>query len=529
MFEGAPPRQGDGVPHCGSVGRPTSRPFASNPGTDLLPSNPQRRSDPVTERLPLQVQHPSAVFSGCLFRGGVYGLSGLSGPPPERATLSDLSLQPPCHHLPTTHAAHTLPLTTLAPPCPLQPHQPLLGTHSPLQTAASLPLSTRTEHTSHPLRLGILAPALHHAAPAAQRYTSLGATTTADFPRPGRPSFATFRASAPRGRSAVDLQAATSLVTALMHRGKVGAQGPIPTFADNLMADLLSVHEGVGDWPVSVLVWGTLRAATADGPSVLRYFRHVAAMLKVHAGWDVMAHPLVVAFAARVREVRGDHVAGTPAVILRDDYFRLLEMIVDPRLRAMLVIAWRRMARIADVLEIRHHGLWLGPSSEQIWIEAPFSKTNATGQWDRYLIVVSPRELLALLPYTQRYPPSTPPLRRPLLFAGITTRLMADTLSALVGRKVGAHTLRRSALTAAIEAGVPVPTAILLSGHTSPQGAAPYILTPDLVTASGMATASAATVLPPVWSSAAPADFRASLLRPVTSLSARLPPQRLPP
>ena len=522
MYEGAPPRQGDGVPHYGPVGWPASRPIASHSDTHFLPPRPQWGTDPITQRLPLPVQYARSVFGGCVFRGGVHSLSGLS---PGRTPIGASSLPPPCHPLPTPHAAPTLPLTTLAPPCLLRPVQPTIGTNFPPRTAPSPPPT----HTIHPLRLGILAPALHHAAPAAQRYTSLGATTTGDFPRPGRPSFATFRASAPRGRSAVDLQAATSLVTALMHRGKIGAQGPIPTFADNLMADLLSVHEGVGDWPVSVLVWGTLRAATADGPSVLRYFRHVAAMLKVHAGWDVMSHPLVVAFAARVREVRGDHVAGTPAVILRDDYFKLLELIVDPRLRAMLVIAWRRMARIADVLEIRYHGLWLGPSSEQIWIEAPFSKTGATGQWDRYLIVVSPRELLALLPYTQRYPPSTPPLRRPLLFAGITTRMMADTLSALVGRKVGAHTLRRSALTAAIEAGVPVPTAILLSGHTSPQGAAPYILTPDLITATGMATASAATVLPPAWSSAAPADFRASLLRPVTSLSARSPPQRLPP
>ena len=257
--------------------------------------------------------------------------------------------------------------------------------------------------TSTALHLQVLAPGLARALPASQR---LPALPFEDFPRPGRPSFATFRNQAPRGRSAGDVWAALDLATGLLNKGRTDSDGPTATFADNLFADLRQIYQTVGDWPVAMVTWGTLRAASADGPSVLRYFRHVAGRVRIEAGADILSHPMVVAFSARIGELRGNHVSGTPAVILQEEYLLLLSTVTDPLLRALIILAWKRMARVADILEVRHQGLWLGPSANQVWVESPFSKTGPTGQWDRYLISLTPTEYLALLPYVGTHPPT---------------------------------------------------------------------------------------------------------------------------
>ena len=93
--------------------------------------------------------------------------------------------------------------------------------------------------------------------------------------------------------------------------------------------------------------------------------------------------------------------------------------------------------------------------------------------------------------------PDTHPLRRALLFPALTTALVAETVATIVGRKVGAHALRRSALRTALDAGVPIPAAILLSLHKDTRTALAYAVFPDISTADTMAMVSAATVALP--------------------------------
>jgi uncharacterized membrane protein YdfJ with MMPL/SSD domain len=72
----------------------------------------------------------------------------------------------------------------------------------------------------------------------------------------------------------------------------------------------------------------------------------------------------------------------------------------------------------------------------------------------------------------------------------VATTDIAHALEAFFGRRVGAHTLRRSALHTAIQAGVPLAQAMLLSLHRTMAGAVAYTLEPDIPTRAAMAEVS---------------------------------------
>ena len=306
---------------------------------------------------------------------------------------------------------------------------------------------------------------------------------------------------------------AADLVRQMLHTGKVGEDGVIPVFADRLYADLCAIQQRYPDWGVATVIWGMLRLATAEGQSVARYIRAVRGRVLVAAKVDVLRDPVVTAFLSRLGELRGTHTMGVPAVILIHEYRLLMEKVINPAVRAVVALGWRRIARVADVLEVRVGGLWPGPRGFEVWVEAPFTKTGGSGVWDRYLVVFEPFDYLAVLPFLAAGPPASSPVFRPLLFPQVTTALVAERVSDALGRRVGGHSLRRSALLAAVAAGVPIPAAILLSGHASPEGAAPYLLTPDQVTAASMRAASAATTSAPVWHPAASQEDRAGFSR----------------
>ena len=306
-----------------------------------------------------------------------------------------------------------------------------------------------------------------------------------------------------------DLDAAAEVAQSLLwFDRRVGVGGVVPLFVDRLLADLMAVKERFEEWGTAVVVSATLRLATADGPSVQRYIRHVRAPLLEGGAGDVLRMPVVVRLNAALAQLRGLHAAGTPSVILVAEYRCVLGVLKEARMRCLVVVCWRRMARVADALEVRMGGLWPGPEALQVWVEGPWSKTAPGGAWDRFLVTVEVGEWVHLAPFLATVAPITSPLRRPLLFAGVRTVDVADALFEALGRRVGAHTLRRSALTASLSAGVPLAAAILLSGHASEKGAAPYVLSPDAGTAATMAWVSAATVAPAVWTSACPPEGR---------------------
>ena len=168
----------------------------------------------------------------------------------------------------------------------------------------------------------------------------------------------------------------------------------------------------------------------------------------------------------------------------------------------VVVLAWRRMARIADVLETRVGGLWIHTergSGIELWFEQPFAKTAAAGSWDRLLIHLSAAEWtkISTVVRIEREPPTIPPPQRPLMFPGVKTPDVAAALAQHFGRRPGAHALRRSAMRTALESGLPLPQVVLLSLHASVEGALAYILRPDVPTADAMVAASRATAREP--------------------------------
>jgi integrase len=278
------------------------------------------------------------------------------------------------------------------------------------------------------------------------------------------------------------------------------------TFADRLFAHFQQIHRSVGlELPLSMILWMASRLRTADASSVLRYALLIRPHVSLAHAEDVFSHAVVKRFRQRMLALRGRHrQAFRPTVCVTEYKSVLADESIPPLLRAVILLAWRRAARVADILETRCGGLWEPQSPEQaletLWFEQPFSKTQQAGSWDRLLISVTPaeRSLLDRLALISPTPPTLPPQRRPLMFHQVFTSGIAEALARSLGRRVGAHSLRRSALLTAVEAGVPLAEAVLLSLHSSVASAAAYVLRPDVHVAATMAHVSRSTTAPPL-------------------------------
>ena len=251
-----------------------------------------------------------------------------------------------------------------------------------------------------------------------------------------------------------------------------------------------------------MILWMAARLRTADAASVLRYALHIRPQVAIFYAEDVFAHPAVRRFRQRMMALRGRHRQAFRPVICVSEYRHVMQDAMVPAvLRAVVLLSWRRAARVADILESRQGGLWVPDDGDtppgSLWFEQPFSKTQAAGSWDRLLIAVEPLErvLLDSIAAVAPRPPLIPPQQRPLMFPTVSTRLVAEALAFSLGRRVGAHSLRRSALVTAIQAGIPLAEAVLLSLHSSVSSAAAYVLRPDTQTANSMARVSRATTV----------------------------------
>ena len=313
-----------------------------------------------------------------------------------------------------------------------------------------------------------------------------------------------------RAASGVDLTtevaAATHLAAGILAPWPKEVSGRPDTFADRLFIHFQQIHSTVGlELHLSMILWMASRLRTADASSVLRYALLIRPHVILSHADDVFVHPVVKRFRQRMMALRGRHrQAFRPTVCVSEYHSVLADESVPPLIRVIVLLAWRRAARVADILETRCGGLWIpqGPDCvpETIWFEQPFSKTQQAGSWDRLLIATVPGELELLNRMSLLSPtaPLLPPQRRSLMFPNVTTAMVAEALAQSLGRRVGAHSLRRSALLTAVEAGVPLAEAVLISLHTSVASAAAYVLRPDLSVAATMARVSRATTAPPI-------------------------------
>lgn len=247
--------------------------------------------------------------------------------------------------------------------------------------------------------------------------------------------------------------------------------------------------------------WGILRLASADGPAVHRYLIGILPILRLTVvGWSPVTEAVAKKFMRRLMEFRGIHRAGPRPVIGINEYRQLLALLPQP-IRAVVALCWRRMARVADILEVRLGGLW-SVADGSIWIEVPWAKQEVAGSFERLALSFDAFDLPAVKPHMSSAPPTLPPHRRPVMFPEVTTTKVADAIEAVLGRRTGAHTLRRSAMRAAISAGVPLPVLVLLSLHASPDTVLGYVGSADEASAGLMRDASTATTGAPRWFSA---------------------------
>jgi hypothetical protein len=347
------------------------------------------------------------------------------------------------------------------------------------------------------------------ARPAAQRW---GRAPPIDVPRPGMPSLGASRTRALQMMAAgQQMEAARAIAdTVLLPWPKERPDVDGATMADRLFAHFLVVFQSLEEPPhAAVIQWMSLRLLTADAASVVSYLIRIRSRLQLRFGVDVSAHPLVRLFVKRLMALRGAHRQNFRPTMLAAEYRAVLQSDALPvAVKALVVLAWRRMARVADILELRVGGLWQAVAAEAgtlphghvpVWVEQPFTKVAQAGAFDRVLVALDPLEERIVCAHLagcggwDPQPPALPPHRRPLLFPSLTTPIVAQYLNDAVGRRVGAHALRRSAMRAAIQAGIPLPQAMLLSLHNTMEAATAYVIRPDGDTSARMFQASLAT------------------------------------
>ena len=311
------------------------------------------------------------------------------------------------------------------------------------------------------------------------------------------PSLAAIRSQAAAASDATT--AAHNLVAAVMapwQKERPDALGA--TFADRLTAHLLQLLATAPSFEEGVLLWLGVRLLTADAASVSSYLIRVRSRVMRLTGKDPSQPPAVRLFIKRIMALRGSHrQAFRPALLSADVTAFLATEEVPLALRVVVCLAWRRAARIADILETRQGGLWTRGGQladhQEVWLEQPFAKMDAAGSFDRVLISLSLSEISLvqrLIPLLSDQPPLLPPHRRHRLFPAVTTAMVASHLDEFFGRRVGAHSVRRGAMRSLLEACVSLPEVMLLSLHRSTVGAVAYTMAPDAAIAARTAAIS---------------------------------------
>lgn len=335
-------------------------------------------------------------------------------------------------------------------------------------------------------------PAAADAPPAKQRARSSRPTV---FARPGIPTLESARdaaAAAPGDR----------LTVARVFAGCVLSQFPregagCTSFEDRLFADLVSVVQVTPDPVLAIILWAASRMTTALARSVQRYMKALEARFQLMYGWSPLKNVAVALFLKRAMMMEGVlRMSARPALAIAEYYAIIRDERIPQRLRCVCVLAWRRMARVADILELRFGDVW--SDADKVWVLQSFHKTAALGAYDRLAIALDSFERDLLGASLCASAPTTPSMQRPLLFDGVRTSQIAAAVETHMSARLGAHSFRRGAMRAALDAGVTMPQAMLLSLHRSEVTALGYVLYPDIPTAAVMTKVSWATTAPPV-------------------------------
>lgn len=331
-------------------------------------------------------------------------------------------------------------------------------------------------------------------------------TLPLDFPRPGRSTLTSLLAPFDLATTSGALHAAGNLLT---NPDGGGPSSKAQGFAVRLYVHFLAVEDELtsllGFSPelgVVAVTWACKRLRTAEAPSVIQYLLRLRAVIVANRGVDIWHLPPVAKFRKVLGTLRGRHRQKLQKALLPDQYLVLTRSPLVPlQHKQVIILTWRRIARVADTLETRQGGLWLLESlpdgARELMLEVPWQKTKAAGSFHRLVIHLSPSEVALVRPLISSGPPTSPPQQRPLLFPSVTTATVAASVSR-VFEGHAAHTLRRGAFRSALNAGIPLSLCLLLPLHGSEEGAMPYALNPDHETIGRMALVSRSTSASPV-------------------------------
>lgn len=221
-----------------------------------------------------------------------------------------------------------------------------------------------------------------------------------------------------------------------------------------------------------------LRTASA-GVVANNYISSITTRLREINGVDLSSSPLLRRFRRALRRLTLSDIPAKQAAPLPPAQARKLIVSAPSPLGAVILLAVLFAARVGDVLKLRAGDVFLENDAD-IQISPPSSKTFPFGL-PRKLLSLLPSCLRAVLsPYVATCPPqptrcvSNRPLDRPEMFPNVTTDVVRSYIKEIFPQ-LSAHSIRRGALQALAEAGVPPEDLLLLSLHRSLTGLSKYM------------------------------------------------------
>ena len=302
------------------------------------------------------------------------------------------------------------------------------------------------------------------------------------------------RASALEHGDGVGLVAAEQLAVQLLRPapGRAGAEA----FLDRLARDAIDVRDALPagtHLSVAMAVWVCKRMLSAASASVETYVVKVASRLHLALGIDPSKDPVVRRVLRKAAVLEGARLAvGERPSLPYESYLAFIALVAVPReVRAGVILAWRRIARVGDVGGMRQGDLALPlpghaasprpvPGWVALWAAHLFHKASPTGEYTRRVLMVTEFEWSVIRPWVSPSLAEGHPLARPLLLPHVSARVVRDHFRVALGAEYGAASIRRGAAQRAIRCGCPVGVLAMAMLHRDTRSTHRYLRTPGV-------------------------------------------------
>ena len=132
-----------------------------------------------------------------------------------------------------------------------------------------------------------------------------------------------------------------------------------------LYRHMLLVTPPSAPWIVRLLSWAVIRLETAEASNVMKYISMVKQILKMEHQVDLSQDDMLPFFVRALQRLAGVHRVHSSVPLTKEAYTLLISKLTFP-FNAIVALAWRRAARVADILEMRQGGIWTGLINEAL-------------------------------------------------------------------------------------------------------------------------------------------------------------------